>query len=161
MVFDLEKFKVDKKVVFINLEDTGKIEVLKKMADRLCKEGYVKESYIQGILKREKIFPTGLQAEGCGVAIPHTDVEHVNSPMIAVATLKNTVEFNMMGGERDDKVDVKIIFMLAMKDGNAQLALLQKLMEIIQDRELLEKICREDEIDSLVSLINSVFTSKN
>lgn len=157
MVFEFEKFRLDKKVVLINLEDKDKIEILKKMADRLQREGYVKKSYIQGILKREKIFPTGLQAKNCGVAIPHTDIEHVNSPMIAVATLKNAVEFNMMGGEGDDKVNVKIIFMLAMKDGNAQLSLLQKLMKIIQDDDLLDRICNEDKVDNLVSLINNVF----
>lgn len=44
----------------------------------------------------------------------------------------------MMGGEKEDKVDVKIIFMLAMKDGNAQVTLLKKLMGVIQDDELLK-----------------------
>lgn len=91
------EFKINKEVVLVNVEETDKVSILKKMADKLEKGGYVKKSFVTGILEREKIFPTGLQAKGFGVAIPHTDAEHVNSPMIAIATLKNPVKFNIMG----------------------------------------------------------------
>jgi PTS system galactitol-specific IIA component len=148
------KFQIDKRVVKIGLQGGDKAEVLKRMAEMLKKAGYVKESYITGILKREDIFPTGLPTGEYGVAIPHTDVEHVNSPMIAVATLKKAVEFNVMGGDEGDKIDVKIIFMLAMKDGNAQLTLLQSLMGVIQDSKLLKGIYEAKEVDSLVSMLN-------
>ena len=60
--------------------------------------------------------------------------------MVAVATLKEPIEFNSMGGGKEDKLWVKIIFMLAMKDGNEQLPMLQSLMDIIQDNELLKDI---------------------
>lgn len=154
------EFKIDKKVVLINVAETDKASILKKMADKLENAGYVKKSFIDGILKREEIFPTGLQANGFGVAIPHTDAEHVNSPMIAIATLKNPVKFNMMGGEKEDKVDVKIIFMLAMKDGNAQVMLLKKLMGVIQDDELLKDIYNADKVDMLLAILNNKYQVK-
>lgn len=148
------KFEIDKRVVKIELQGTNKAEVLKSIAEMLKEAGYVKESYINGILKREDIFPTGLPTGEYGVAIPHTDIEHVNSPMIAVATLKEPIEFNVMGGGEEDKIGIKIIFMLAMKESNAQLSLLQSLMSIIQDSKLLKDIYETKDVDSLVYMLN-------
>ena len=146
-------FEIDKRVVKIGIEGSDKTEVLKNMARMLVDAGYVKESYIDGILKREKIFPTGIPLDGYGIALPHTDIEHVNSPMVAVATLKEPIEFNCMGGGEEDKVDVKIVFMLAMKDGNEQLPMLQSLMDIIQDNELIKDICESTDNELLASLL--------
>lgn len=148
------EFKVDRKVILLKVEEKNKAVILQEMADKLEKAGYVKRSFIDNVLKREAVFPTGLQSGDFGVAIPHTDVEHVNSPMISVATLKYPVEFNMMGGEKKDKVDVKVIFMLAMKDGNAQVDLLQKLMKIIQNTKLLNDIYKVNNVDVLLKIIN-------
>lgn len=145
---------LDDRVVKIDLECKDKFEVLEKVAEMLLSSGYVKESFIQGVIDREKIFPTGLPTGDYCVAIPHTDVIHVNTPMIAVATLKEAVEFNIMGGGEEDKVKVKIVFMLAMKDGNAQLALLQSLMDVIQDSELLRTIYETKEKSTLVNLLS-------
>lgn len=148
-----KKFKIDKSVVKIGLEGGDKKEVLTSMARMLFEAGYVKESYIHGILKREDIFPTGIPTGEYGVAIPHTDIEHVNSPMVAVATLKEPIEFNSMGGGKEDKLWVKIIFMLAMKDGNEQLPMLQSLMDIIQDNELLKDIYESTDNGLLAAML--------
>jgi len=148
-------FDIDKRVVKIGIEGRDKTEVLTNMARMLVEAGYVKESYIDGILKREKIFPTGIPLDGYGIAIPHTDIEHVNSPMVAVATLINPIEFNCMGGGDEDRVAVKIIFMLAMKDGNEQLPMLQSLMHIIQDNKLINDICESTDNELLASLLTA------
>ena len=61
------------KLIFIDVEAKDREEAIGKMAKELYKKGYVKESYINAILDREKVFPTGLPTEEVGVAIPHTD----------------------------------------------------------------------------------------
>lgn len=140
-------------LVMVNIEAKTKAEALGKLAGRLIGEGYVKESYLQAILEREKVFPTGLPTEGYGVAIPHTDVEHVIKPAIALGILKNPVKFTIMGDtDLNNQVDVKILFMLAIKESHMQLKLLQDIMEIIQDRELLDKIARAEDVKSLLQL---------
>ena len=70
-----------------------KEEALSYLADKLTSKGIVKESYKQAIIDREHVFPTGLQFEAYGIAIPHTDVEHVNKEQIALMTLKEAVPF--------------------------------------------------------------------
>ena len=70
-----------------------KEEALSYLTDKLISKGIVKESYKQAIIDREHVFPTGLQFESYGIAIPHTDVEHVNKEQIALMTLKEPVSF--------------------------------------------------------------------
>lgn len=126
-------------LIVINMKAKNSDESINKLSKILYEKGFVKESYIQGVLEREKNFPTGLPTEGVGVAIPHTDAEHVNNPAIAIAVLEEPVAFKMMGGI-EQEVEVQILFMLAIKESKTQIELLQKLMNIFQDKEILERI---------------------
>lgn len=125
---------IDENLIMLGL-DAGKNEdVLAQMAQVLHQQGYVKESYKEAVISRERVFATGLPTESYGVAIPHTDIVHVMEPAICVARLKNPVDFVIMG-EEEATVPVNLVFMLAMKEQHAQLDLLQKLMAILQDQE--------------------------
>ena len=66
---------LDKEIFEINIKNiSSKEEALTYLSDKLIEKGIVKESYKEAILNREKVFPTGLQFEKYGIAIPHTDV---------------------------------------------------------------------------------------
>lgn len=114
-------------------------EVLSFMANTLLSKGYVKETYPNAILKREKEFSTGLPGNGYGVAIPHTDPEHVNQSIMAVGLLKKPVKFKMMGNH-DEQIDVELCFMLALKESHSHIQILQRLMNVIQDEKIMKKI---------------------
>lgn len=142
---------LDRDLVMLNLEANTQTEALEKLAARLFEVGYVKETYAKAILEREKVFPTGLPTEGYGVAIPHTDVEHVIKPAIALGILQKPVKFNLMGDlDPNNQVDVQILFMLAIKEPHMQLKLLQDIMEIIQDSELLNKMVKAEDVETLI-----------
>jgi len=142
---------LDQNLVMINLEAETQQEALEKLAGRLYETGYVKDTYAQAILEREKVFPTGLPTEGYGVAIPHTDVEHVNKPAVALGILQKPVKFNLMGDlNPDSQVDVQVMFMLAIKEPHMQLELLQDIMEMIQDQELLKKMVEAESVQDLI-----------
>lgn len=114
-------------------------EVLGFMANTLLSKGYVKETYPNAILKREKEFSTGLPGNGYGVAIPHTDPEHVNQSIMAVGLLKKPVKFKMMGNH-DEQIEVELCFMLALKESHSHIQILQRLMNVIQDEAIMKKI---------------------
>ena len=136
---------LDKEIFEINVKNiSSKEEALTYLSDKLIEKGIVKESYKEAILNREKVFPTGLQFEKYGIAIPHTDVEHVYKEQIAVMTLENPVSFYQMG-INDVEVSVKVIFMLALKEAHSQLTILQQLIEILQDKEIMESLMNMDE----------------
>lgn len=139
-------------LIKINMEALNRNEVLKKIAKLLVESGNVKESYVEALLEREKNYPTGLPTESVGVAIPHADTEHVIKPAIAIAVLKEPIEFKAMSNPNEE-VKVKIVFMLAIKDPDEQIKLLQSLIEIFQDKELLLKIASAESAQDLITLI--------
>ena len=126
-------------LILLDVEAENQFNLLEKVADNLHQLGYVKDTYKNAVIEREKVFATGLPTLMGGVAIPHTDIQHVNTPAISIARLKNPVDFVIMG---DDTATfaVDLIFMLAMKEEHAQLELLQSLMGILQDEEALSFI---------------------
>lgn len=131
-------------------------EVLSSLADYLIEEKMVKKSFKEAILEREKSYPTGLQFDGYGIALPHTDSEHVIKSQIAIMTLEKPVKFIEMAST-DKEIDVKTIFMLALKDSNQHIKILQKVMELLQDKEAMSKIESFDDskesLDKLIKLL--------
>lgn len=141
-----------KELVLTGVEAKSNLEVIEKVANHLYAKGLVKESYINAIQEREKVFATGLPTEGFGVAVPHTDIEHVNEQAICIAVLKEPVKFNVMGS-MDEQVDVNVLFMLALKEPHAQLAMLQAVIGIIQKADVLEKICTSNNPEEIFEIV--------
>lgn len=86
-------------LAFVNYEAKNREGLLRDLAGILIKKGYVKDSYGDEILTREKLFPTGLATQGVKVAIPHTDAKYVNVPAILIAKLKHPIVFKAMGND--------------------------------------------------------------
>lgn len=140
--------------IFVNIEVNNFQELINRISEPLIEAGDVTEEYPLQVIKREENFPTGLPAQYCGVAIPHTDPKYVNENRVVVATLKKPVEVEVMGGE-GEKVEASIVFLLALGQSNKHLNILQKLIQVIQKKELVEKIKEgnEKEIYEVVSNI--------
>ncbi|WP_436951322.1 PTS sugar transporter subunit IIA [Staphylococcus shinii] len=148
----MESLKLDRSNIIIGLEAATKEDALSQLAKRMYNNGYVKASYENAVIEREASFATGLPTVYCSVAIPHTDIQHVNSKSIGVAVLKETVPFVIMG-ELEATTDVKLIFMLAMDKEDAQLSLLQKLMGIFQNNKILEAIANSADSNEIINII--------
>ncbi len=127
---------LDKELIYLDLEAKDREDLLSQLSDILYEKGYVKSSFKQAILDREKVFPTGLPTLGVKVALPHTDPEHVLKPAILVSTLKKPIKFKEMGSGVND-IDVEMVFMLAVKDPAYQVKLLQKLISIFSKENVL------------------------
>jgi PTS system galactitol-specific IIA component len=123
---------VAERLVMMDLEAVSDLEAVEILANKLLEEGIVKPSYIPAVKQREVEFCTGLQFEDMGIAIPHTDAEHVNVGAIGIAILKNPVIFKSMG-TADTPVSVEMIFMIAILEPHKQVELLQALMAVFQE----------------------------
>ncbi|MCC0642298.1 MULTISPECIES: PTS sugar transporter subunit IIA [unclassified Clostridioides] len=143
---------ISSNLIFKDIEVSSNEDALKFLGQRLFDEQYVKESYIEAVIAREKKYATGLPTGIYGVAIPHTDIVHVNEPGIAIGILNKPVKFIMMGTD-DTEIDVKVIFMLAVKEPQEQLQLLERLMTIFQDENMLNNIIdlREESLSNLLN----------
>jgi PTS system galactitol-specific IIA component len=141
-----------KELVNVNLEASSKEDLLRKLANEFLDEGLVKPSFPQAILDREAVYPTGLPAVAFDIAIPHCAASNVNETSMAVATLAHPVEFQQMGSA-EITLHPEVVFMLAIQDPDKQLETLQKIMAVIQDRELLENIRAAKNADELYGLL--------
>lgn len=149
----MEKVYLDENLVFPNLDLKTDVEVESFLADELKKTGYVKEGYKSALLGREKEFPTGLPSSAPAVAIPHANADLVNKTTLAIATLKNNVEFKNMANI-EESVNVKIVIMLVISEPHSQVEMLQKIVEIVQDEKLRRQITDTDSKEKLLEMIN-------
>lgn len=132
-------FAIDEKLILVNESINTREEIIQKLGGLLFENGYVKDTYTQAVLHREITYPTGLPARVAGVAVPHTDTEHVIKPAIAIATLVNPIPFYMMGSP-DVEVKVEIIIMLAIHDAKLVIPVLRKIIFILENDAALTKI---------------------
>ena len=82
------------------------------MSDTLKEKGYVRDSWHDAICAREKSFPTGLQFEKIGIAIPHVDPENIVKPYIAIIKPKAPIDFAPMADMVDHPVHTELIINL-------------------------------------------------
>src|SRR5690606_40789485 len=83
--------------IFVNLDAADSTAVITELGNRLLKLGAVKEGFVEATLAREASMPTGLPLMGeFNAALPHVDIEYVNRPALALATLTRPVIFKNM-----------------------------------------------------------------
>lgn len=146
-------------LIVTQLEAVNSQDIIKALGDKMQTLGYVKDSYVPAVIKREGIFPTGLPLGDINVAIPHTDVEHVKKPAIAVATLAHPVAFGNMG-DPENKLEVSIVFLLAMKEPHVQVDLLQNLVETFQNPEVLQSLLATTETIEIEKILKHYLQPK-
>lgn len=119
-------------------------EAIRFNSDILVKDGFVEEGYAEMVIEREKDFSTGLIATGRGIAIPHTNPTLVNKQAVCVLIPKKPIDFIMMG-TTDQVVKAEVLFPLVIKDPNSQLSLLKKIVQLLQNDQLIDDIyhCRD------------------
>jgi len=129
---------LNKDLIINNLEAETSDDIFYALSEMLLKSNYVKDTFYNGLVKRESKFPTGLTLGKYNVAIPHTDAIHVIKPAIAIATLKHPVTFNNMDG--DGQVEVNVVFAMVLKEPHSQIMMLQQLMLLIQNEDVLKSM---------------------
>ncbi|HEY8805332.1 MAG TPA: PTS sugar transporter subunit IIA [Clostridium sp.] len=104
-----------------------KEEAISYLANHLQKKGYVSENYELATIKRELTYPTALPTKPIGIAVPHSEAENVIKQAVVLGITDNFVEFHEMGNE-ESKVNVGIIFLLALKGENNHLNYLRNIV---------------------------------
>ena len=60
-------------LIVTDISAKNSFEVIEQLGRFLLKKGYIKESFINAVIEREKVFPTGIKSNTLNVAIPHAD----------------------------------------------------------------------------------------
>ncbi len=115
-------------------------EAIRLCGEALYKAGIVGEDFAQLCVEREKEYPTGLPTE-IPTAIPHAKAGGIKENAICLLKLQSPVVFRRLDDD-EEQVETDLIFNLAIKDPEEHLVVLQRMMEFLNDKEVLLK-CKE------------------
>jgi Phosphotransferase system mannitol/fructose-specific IIA domain (Ntr-type) len=122
---------LESELIHLHLAPQDRNSLFSKITDQLFAKGIVEESYREALVQRELNHPTAMQLETMGIAIPHVDVEHVREERLVVVTCPEGIEFNQ-AEDPDLTMKVNIIFFLLLKEKDAHLEFLMKLISLFQ-----------------------------
>jgi PTS system galactitol-specific IIA component len=89
---------------------------------------------------------------GLKIAIPHTDAEHVNRSALLFARLKEPLEFRSMG-DPEEKLQVAMISMFALKEKKLIGDLLETLLTVYQQEAVLEALYHAPDAGSMFRIL--------
>lgn len=142
------------KTIFPQLQCFSSEEVIEILSSRLFEVGIVTDTYYEAVIERELKFPTGLNVAGnYKVAIPHTDITHVNCPGIAFASLPNPVKWGNIENP-EEKIGVQLVFLLAIQTPEEQVHTLQHLMGLFSDLVFLTTLFEETNPQKIQNILN-------
>lgn len=120
----------------------------------LLNKGYVRASFLSAIKARESSYPTALPTAPFIVALPHTDIEHIIRPFIAVTRVKGTVPWHEMANN-DHILDVSFIFLLGFTEKDGHIDLLQTLMTCFSESNFLQQLYDVETCEQFIQLLNT------
>lgn len=125
-------------------------EAIKKAGNLLLKEGFIEDRYINSMINKvEELGPYIVIAPG--IAMPHSRPEDgVNETAISLITLEEGVNF---GHEKNDPIN--LVIALAAKDNKSHIKSLSQLMDVLGNRELLQKILKSNSSEEIYSFLNN------
>lgn len=126
------------------------------IAARLYEKKLVKKSFGQALIDREANFPTGLKTDTYEIAIPHTDVEHVEEVFIAFVRFNHPIPYSHMG-EPEITVNAKFAFVLGIKDPKNQVEVLSTLVKLISDENAMHSLEIADSEKEISNQLNLFF----
>ncbi|SFG75906.1 PTS sugar transporter subunit IIA [Sporolactobacillus nakayamae] len=144
----------DRDIMLFHQEAEDSTDIISRIAIRLTEAGIVKRDFGKHVLEREATYPTGLKTKALGVAIPHTDSKYVNQSQIAFASLKKPISFKDMT-DPDKKVEVSLVFMIAMSKPHDQMTLLSNLMAVFQNENALIKLLQSDDVAEVKQVLKT------
>ncbi len=134
-------------------------EVLEKLSEVLIESGMVKKEFQEAVIKRENAFPTGIPTL-IPAALPHADAGFCLESALAVGILETPVPFGLMGGENGDEVLVQAVFMLSLPDPKSQIAVIQRMLEMLRDGQTMQKLIKygKDDICKVKATLSDFFS---
>lgn len=122
-------------------------KAIETAAQPLIKNGKIKYGYVENIIKNIKeLGPYIILLPG--VAMPHARPdENVMESSLSLLKINKGVSFS------EDTEDVKLMFVLAAKDSNSHIEIIEQLTELLGDDEKIEKLMNAETVEEVENLI--------
>lgn len=122
-------------------------KAIETAAQPLIKNGKIKYGYVENIIKNIKeLGPYIILLPG--VAVPHARPdENVIESSLSLLKINKGVSFS------EDTEDVKLMFVLAAKDSNSHIDIIEQLTELLGDDEKIERLMNAETVEEVENLI--------
>jgi PTS system galactitol-specific IIA component len=131
-------------------------EAIRRLTKAMAETGHVSAGFADDVWEREQSLPTGLPTQPFAIAIPHADPDHVNRSAVGIGVLRAPVAFSQMGMNSSNILQARIVFLLAIREREKQVEMIQQLMGLIQDPQLLDDLLSVKDSDQALSRIREV-----
>ncbi len=135
--------------IFLNLKPGDKRQVIEEFVAAIKKRELITNDklILDELLKRESLGSTGLEK---GIAIPHALIDDLKEPFLALAVIKNGIDF--------DAVDQMPTFVFLLLLGNknnpgAQLKILAHVCRLVKETNFVEQIKKIKKPADICSLL--------
>ncbi|MCX9003556.1 PTS sugar transporter subunit IIA [Citrobacter portucalensis] len=145
--------RLEPELILLNEAPLDRNIVFNSVSNLLLSKNYVEQSYLEALIAREENHPTAMQLEKMGVAIPHVDVEHVREEKLVVVTCPEGIVFNQ-AEDPDSTMKVNVIFFLLLKEKDAHLEFLMKLISLFQRSNEMDQILWSKSKDDVMELLS-------
>lgn len=127
----LESYLKRGNIYISNNENITQTQILKKLSDSFCHDGYVTKEYYSSLKEREKNGGTDIITGG---AIPHGSIEYVKKTQLALWISKKPIKWNKY------RVTCIILFALSKDDLSESKKILEAAFSLINTKEKVERI---------------------
>lgn len=141
-------------LINLNTSFSDRDSAIEALAEQLNQQGKLhnKAQYLEAVFEREA---HGATALGEGLAVPHGKSDAVKEASFAVATLKNTIQWQ--GIDEDEMEEVNLIFLLAIPNaeaGSTHMKILTDLTSVLVDDDIREAVLRATSAQQLIKLLD-------
>lgn len=139
------------KYINLALKENNKRKIIVELVDLIASSGKLKDkkSFINQILKREKLGSTGI---GNGVAIPHAKSDKVKDFIMAFARHNQGLDFGALDGEK-----TYLFFILASPESNVggHLKILADVSRLVKDKFIVERLKNAKDKKEILKIIEA------
>ena len=145
---DLSKI-ISKDLLIVDSVSQSKQDVLLELANLLERKEYITNAinFLDDVYLRESEGITGI---GNGIAIPHGKSKSVKKTTVAIAVLKNEIDWETL-----DEKGVKVVILFAVQDTDAtttHILLLQQVAILLANDDFLDSLKEVSSIDQLYEI---------
>lgn len=143
------------KMIWLDNRCRNTIELFQMVSDQALQLDLVTTSFLSKINERESCFPTGIQLNGYGIAIPHTDPDCIKEQFIGIIIPQKTISFKSMENEKQ-VVNVDLIFILGLNQPHCQLTVLQQIMKVIQNKNHVNQLVKAKNYNEIIQIFQNI-----
>lgn len=141
--------RIEEKHVFLDLKSGDKRHVLEEFVKEIKKRELISDDklILDELLKRESLGSTGLEK---GIAIPHALIDEVKEPFLALAVIKDGIDF-----EAADQMPTYVLLLLlgSKNDPGAQLKILAHVCRLVKETNFVAQIMKIENPKDICALL--------